>query len=95
MQASSRNHGPVPAPPVAALPAHERDLWKETDALLGSVDCDEDTRAAAAWYAVARNDSDAWNAIAAQAPEALRRLVAGQQQAERVWALHAARDTAG
>src|SRR6185437_4197107 len=103
MQPSSRNHGPVPEPPVASLPAHEHGLWQQTDALLGSVDCDEDTRAAAAWYAVARNDPDAWNAIAARALEPLRRLVEGQQQAERVWALHtrrmavsgAARDTAG
>src|SRR6185312_13737837 len=95
MQASSRNHGSLPAPPVASLTAREHGLWQETDALLASVDCDDDTRTAAAWYAVACADPDAWNAIAAQAPGALRRLVEGQQQAERVWALHAARDGAG
>src|SRR6185437_13110953 len=47
------------------------------------------------WYAVACVDPDAWNAIVARAPDVLRRLVEGQQQAEQVWALHAARDPAG
>lgn len=95
MQPSSRNHGPFPEPPVASLPEREHGLWRETDALLAEVGCDDDARGAAGWYAVARVDPDAWNALVARAPEALRRLVEGQQQAERVWALHAARDSAG
>jgi len=95
MQPSSRNPGPFPEPPVASLPERERGLWRETDALLAAVGCDDDTRGAAGWYSVARVDPDAWNAVVAQTPDALRRLVEGQQQAERVWALHAARDPAG
>jgi GTP pyrophosphokinase len=63
--------------------------------LLAAIDCDGDTRAAAAWYAVADVEPEAWNKVAAQVPDAVRRLVEGQQQAERVWALHAARDGAG
>ncbi|HEY8231003.1 MAG TPA: HD domain-containing protein, partial [Rhodanobacteraceae bacterium] len=95
MQSSSRNHGPFPEPPLASLPERERGLWQETDALLAEVGCDDDARGAAGWYAVARVDPNAWNTIVARAPDALRRLVEGQQQAERVWALHAARDSAG
>jgi GTP pyrophosphokinase len=82
-------------PPVAGLPPAARSLWQETDTLLVAVGCDADTRAAAAWYAVARERPDAWQAASATASDALRRLVAGQQQAERVWALHAARDAGG
>jgi GTP pyrophosphokinase len=44
---------------------------------------------------VAVADPQAWLAASARAPESLRRLVEGQQQAERVWALHASRDAAG
>ena len=95
MQPSSRNQHLFPEPPVAALPGHERGLWRETDALLAGVGCDDDTRGAAGWYAVASVDPDAWDTMVARAPDALRRLVEGQQQAERVWALHAARDPAG
>jgi len=95
MQPSSRNHGRFPEPPVASLPERERGLWRETDALLAGVGCDDDTRRAAGCYAVARVVPDAWDTLVAQAPEALRRLVEGQQQAERVWALHAARGPAG
>ena len=85
----------LPDPPVARLPARQRATWEQTDALLASVGCDEDTRAASGWYAVTQVDPDAWQNIRPRASEALRRLVEGQQQAERVWALHAARDAAG
>jgi len=81
--------------PVAALSADARALWAETDALLRDVGCDAETRAAAGWYAVAVAHPQAWLAESARAPESLRRLVEGQQQAERVWALHASRDVAG
>ncbi|WHZ19606.1 MAG: bifunctional (p)ppGpp synthetase/guanosine-3',5'-bis(diphosphate) 3'-pyrophosphohydrolase [Rhodanobacteraceae bacterium] len=84
----------VPAP-VAALPAAERALWADIDALLRDVGCDEETLAAAAWYAVALVRPEAWTAASPGAPDSLRRLVEGQQQAERVWALHAARDAGG
>lgn len=84
-----------PSAPVAALPTSERALWEDTDALLRDVGCDEETLAAAAWYAVALVQPGAWAAVSAGAPDSLRRLVQGQQQAERVWALHAARDAGG
>src|SRR5690348_4478810 len=81
--------------PVAALSADARALWAETDALLRDVGCDAETRAAAGWYAVAVAQPQAWFAESVGAPESLRRLVEGQQQAERVWALHASRDAGG
>ena len=95
MRSSPATFDPVSKSPVVALPADERGLCEETDALLAAVGCDEDTRAAAAWYAVARAKPEAWSAVSAQASDALRRLVEGQQQAEQVWALHAARDAGG
>jgi GTP pyrophosphokinase len=82
------------AAPVGLLTAPQRALWAQADALLRDLGCDDDTRAAAAWYAVAGVHPEAWAAAAAGAGEALRRLVAGQQQAERIWALHAERDGA-
>jgi GTP pyrophosphokinase len=78
--------------PVATLPAAERALWADTDALLRDLGCDPETRAAAGWYAVACAHPEAWQAEAGHASESLRRLVEGQRQAERVWALHAERD---
>jgi GTP pyrophosphokinase len=95
MDPSPTNIDSGPAAPVAMLPAEPRALWAETDALLRSIGCDAETCAAAGWYAVAVADPQAWLAASARAPESLRRLVEGQQQAERVWALHASRDAAG
>lgn len=95
MNTSRKPADPHVAAPVAALPQPERALWTDTDALLREVDCDDETRAAAAWYAVALVQPEAWAAVAARAPDSLRRLLEGQQQAERVWALHAARDAGG
>ena len=77
--------------PVATLPEVERALWMDTDALLRDLGCDAETRTAAEWYAVACVHPEAWLAESGHAPESLRRLVEGQQRAERVWALHAAR----
>ncbi|HEU0276685.1 MAG TPA: bifunctional (p)ppGpp synthetase/guanosine-3',5'-bis(diphosphate) 3'-pyrophosphohydrolase [Rhodanobacteraceae bacterium] len=82
------------AAPVEVLPSAQRVLWAQTDQLLRELGCDDDTRAAAAWYAVAGARPEAWAEAAAHASEPLRRLVAGQQQAERIWALHAERDGA-
>jgi GTP pyrophosphokinase len=78
--------------PVATLPNAERALWVDIDALLRDLGCDVETRAAAGWYAVACVHPETWLAESRQTSESLRRLVEGQQQAERVWALHAARD---
>jgi GTP pyrophosphokinase len=80
---------------VDGLPAAERALLAQTDALLRDLDCDDDTRAAAAWYAVARLRPDDWRGAMPRVTAGTRRLVEGQQQAERVWALHAARDGGG
>ncbi|HET6905365.1 MAG TPA: HD domain-containing protein, partial [Rhodanobacteraceae bacterium] len=71
------------------LPASERELTVVVCELLDRLGCDEDTRAAAWWYALARAQPDAWAERAGQLPEPLRRLVEGQREAERVWALHA------
>ena len=95
MDPSLTNIDSGPAAPVASLSADERALWAETDTLLRDVGCDAETRAAAGWYAVAVARPQAWFAESARARESLRRLVEGQQQAERVWALHASRDAAG
>ncbi|HET7931059.1 MAG TPA: RelA/SpoT family protein [Rhodanobacteraceae bacterium] len=82
-------------PLLAGLPTAERALWRDADALLQGLGCDDDTRAAAAWYAVACVQPEAWEQAAAGTSESLRRLVGGQQQAERVWALHAAHGAGG
>ncbi len=95
MDPSSTNIDSGPEAPVAILSADERALWGDVDALLRDIGCDAETRAAAGWYAVAGASPQAWHAQRGCAPESLRRLVEGQQQAERVWALHASRDVAG
>ncbi|HJP98614.1 MAG TPA: HD domain-containing protein, partial [Rhodanobacteraceae bacterium] len=81
--------------PVDGLPAAEHALWAQSDALLRDLDCDDDTRLAAAWYAVARAQPSTWHDAVQRVSPAVRRLVEGQQQAEQVWALHAARDGKG
>jgi len=95
MDPSLTNIDSGPAAPIAMLPAGDRALWAETDALLRDIGCDAETCVAAGWYAVAVAHPQAWLAESARAPESVRRLVEGQQQAERVWALHASHDTAG
>ncbi|HEX7325805.1 MAG TPA: HD domain-containing protein [Rhodanobacteraceae bacterium] len=82
-------------PPTATLPSAARELWQATDALLASMGCDADTRCAAGWYALACADSAVWVAACSEIADSVVRLVEGQQQAERVWALHAARDANG
>ncbi|MGH8215527.1 MAG: RelA/SpoT family protein [Rhodanobacteraceae bacterium] len=83
---------PAGSAPVDGLPAARHALWAESDALLRDLGCDDDTRLAAAWYAVACSRPEAWRDAMEQVSPAVRRLVEGQQQAEQVWALHAARD---
>lgn len=86
----------LPSPPSAipldGLPAAEHALWEQTDALLLDIGCDDETRAAAAWYAVACSRPAVWRDAMHQVAPAVRRLVEGQQQAEQVWVLHAARE---
>jgi GTP pyrophosphokinase len=63
--------------------------------LLDMLGCDAPTLAAALWFEVARVDPAAWAARSAALPADLQRLVAGQQAAEQVWALHAQRAPGG
>ncbi|MGN6657210.1 MAG: bifunctional (p)ppGpp synthetase/guanosine-3',5'-bis(diphosphate) 3'-pyrophosphohydrolase [Rhodanobacter sp.] len=63
--------------------------------LLDMLGCDAPTQAAALWFEVARVDPAAWAARSAALPADLQRLVAGQQAAEQVWALHAQRAPGG
>ncbi len=57
--------------------------------LLMALGCDEPTQAAAVWFALAQADSAQWNACSGALPAQVRRLVSGQQAADKVWALHA------
>jgi GTP pyrophosphokinase len=57
--------------------------------LLAMLGCDAQTQAAALWFELARVDPPLWKARVGQLPSELQRLVAGQQAAEQVWALHA------
>jgi GTP pyrophosphokinase len=95
MSHSSTKSDPAHGVPLAGLPPAGHALWSATDALLRDLDCDDDTRTAAAWYAMACAQPATWQAAMHQASKSVRRLVEGQQQAERVWALHAAHDGKG
>jgi GTP pyrophosphokinase len=86
---------PARAVPVDGLPAAEHALWAQSDALLRDLGCDDETRLAAAWHAVAHAQPPAWLEAMQRVSPAVRRLVEGQRQAEQVWALHAARDGKG
>ena len=56
---------------------------------LDMLGCDAQTQAAALWFEVARVAPEVWATQKNQLPDELQRLVAGQQAAEQVWALHA------
>lgn len=75
---------------AAALPLREAECGDTLD-LLGMLGCDAQTQAAALWFELARLDPALWAARSAKLPMELQRLVAGQQAAEQVWALHAQR----
>ncbi|UGB38724.1 RelA/SpoT family protein [Frateuria soli] len=61
--------------------------------LLAMLGCDAQTQAAAVWFELAQRDPSAWQAHAPSLPPEVRRLVEGQLAAEKVWALHAQRET--
>ncbi len=86
---------PARAVPVDGLPSTDHALWTQTDTLLRDLGCDDETRLAAAWYAIARARPPGWLDAMQRISPAVRRLVEGQQQAEQVWALHAERDGKG
>ncbi|GFZ94602.1 RelA/SpoT family protein [Dyella caseinilytica] len=73
---------------------NERECGDVLD-LLAMLGCDAQTQAAALWFEIARIHPLVWEQQAASLPEELRRLVAGQVAAERVWALHAQRPPEG
>ncbi|MEO6969121.1 MAG: bifunctional (p)ppGpp synthetase/guanosine-3',5'-bis(diphosphate) 3'-pyrophosphohydrolase [Rhodanobacteraceae bacterium] len=81
------------APRVVAqsLVAGERALTGKVCELLDALGCDDDTRAAAWWYALARDNPGVWATQSAGLSASVRRLVEGQREAERVWMLHAQR----
>lgn len=73
---------------------NERECGDVLD-LLAMLGCDTQTQAAALWFEVARTHPLVWEQQAPTATEELRRLVAGQAAAERVWTLHAQRPPEG
>ena len=68
---------------------------EQADRLLEALGCDMDTRAAAYWHELALANPQAWAEVAAARPPDVQRLVQGQQEAERVWSLHAGRPAGG
>ncbi len=88
-QAAAKPPNDERIPPFAReLPQEECHLTRAICALLDDLGCDDDTRAAAGWYALARTRPEIWTQQAPAQSEDVRRLVEGQQQAETVWALH-------
>jgi GTP pyrophosphokinase len=76
----------------ACRPADEAECADVLD-LLAMLGCDGQTQAAAAWFELAQRDPEAWHARAPSLPPELQRLVEGQLAAQKVWALHAQRET--
>src|SRR5690242_11475766 len=87
--AGGPDSGPAVPPLARELPATERALSAASCELLDRLGCDDDTRLAVWWYALARAQPQAWAERSAQVAEPVRRLVEGQREAERVWALYA------
>ncbi|HWG11592.1 MAG TPA: bifunctional (p)ppGpp synthetase/guanosine-3',5'-bis(diphosphate) 3'-pyrophosphohydrolase [Rhodanobacteraceae bacterium] len=73
---------------ASALPPAERERVAVICGLLDDLGCDEDTRAAAWWYALAATQPQEWARQGESLSEDVRRLVDGQQQAETVWRLY-------
>ena len=98
---SWRAGDPAPAPvlaralELAAAGVSDGALAAATLDILQSLGCDSDTLAAALCYERAGVAPAAWDAVAEQWPEGVRRLVEGQRAAEQVWTLHAQRGARG
>ncbi|HET6806046.1 MAG TPA: bifunctional (p)ppGpp synthetase/guanosine-3',5'-bis(diphosphate) 3'-pyrophosphohydrolase [Frateuria sp.] len=91
-----RANAPPPlAEALAACAAHGLDEARCADVLdlLAMLGCDAQTQAAAMWFELARRDPQAWAARAGSLPAELKRLVEGQLAAEKVWTLHALRES--
>src|SRR5689334_4268777 len=76
------------------LPAAARAEAETIIELLRQLGCDDETCAAALWYSLSRGMPGATDDAAASWPASLRRVVDGQGEAEKVWALHAQRGPA-
>jgi GTP pyrophosphokinase len=77
----------------ACKPVDETECADVLD-LLAMLGCDTPTLAAAVWFELAQRDAEAWTIRARALPGELQRLVEGQLAAQKVWALHAQRETA-
>ena len=86
---------PLLAEAAAACDAHGVDSSERQDVLdlLAMLGCDAQTQAAAVWFELAQREPQAWDARARSLPAELQRLVEGQLAAQKVWALHAQRET--
>lgn len=85
----------VPPAVAQSLTSADRASTAQVCELLEALGCDEDTRVAAWWYALSRADPDAWKTQSGGLSESICRLVEGQREAERIWALHAQRGAHG
>jgi len=63
--------------------------------LLAMLGCDEQTQAAALWFALAEAAPATWQEKSVALPAELQRLVQGQMAAGKVWTLHAQRSAEG
>jgi len=81
----------TPRAVAPSLTDEERAATRKICELLDALGCDDDTRAAAWWFALAHGHPEIWTAQSPGLSESVRRLVEGQHEAERVWTLHAQR----
>ncbi|MBB3225562.1 GTP pyrophosphokinase [Luteibacter sp. Sphag1AF] len=77
------------------LPVNVRAETETVIELLQLLGCDDETCASALWFALVRDSTDAWALHSPTWSPSLRRLVDGQREAEKVWALHAQKGPAG
>lgn len=75
----------------AVLPVAARAEGETVIELLRLLGCDDETCASALWFSLMRGLPGAADEAMATWPASLRRLVDGQGEAEKVWALHAQR----
>jgi GTP pyrophosphokinase len=75
----------------AVLPASARAEGESVIELLRLLGCDDETCASALWFSLMRGLPGAADEVARSWPPSLKRLIDGQGEAEKVWALHAQR----
>src|SRR3954462_13414398 len=73
------------------LPVAARAEGETVIELLGLLGCDDETCASALWFSLMQGLPGAADEAMKTWPATLRRLVDGQGEAEKVWALHAQR----